>query len=66
MKKRIIPEKVPEKEELNSRWLDLETLADVEVTSEDISYPIEGALLPNQGQGWKASSPRKTNHSPSF
>jgi hypothetical protein len=42
---------------LNSIWLDLEALADVEVTSEASDYPIEGALLANQGQGWKASTP---------
>ena len=48
MKKRIITDTLPSKEELNSRWLDLEALADVEVTSEDNRYPIEGALLTNQ------------------
>jgi hypothetical protein len=57
MKKRIITENVPENKEMNSIWLDLEELADVEVTSEASDYPIEGALLPNQGQGWKASTP---------
>jgi hypothetical protein len=59
MKKRIITDSLPENEELNSSWLDLEALADVEVTSEDSGYPIEGALLPNQGHGWKASKPGK-------
>lgn len=57
MKKRIITENVPENKELNSIWLDLEALADVEVTSEASEYPIEGALLPNQGRGWKACTP---------
>jgi hypothetical protein len=59
MKKRIITENMPENEELNPIWLDLEALADVEVTSETSDYPIEGALLPNQGRGWKASTPGK-------
>jgi hypothetical protein len=59
MKKRIITDIMPSNEELNSRWLDLEALADVEVTSEARGYPIEGALLPNQALGWKASSPGK-------
>jgi hypothetical protein len=59
MKKRIITENVPENKELNSIWLDLEALADVEVTSEASDYPIEGALLFNQGHGWKASTPGK-------
>ena len=38
-------------------WLDLEGLAQVEVTSEDEAYPIEGALLPAQGRGWRAAHP---------
>jgi hypothetical protein len=59
MKKRIITDALPSKEELNSRWLDLEVLAEVEVTSEDKGYPIEGALLPNQSHGWKAGIPGK-------
>ena len=59
MKKRIITETLPSNEELNSRWLDLEALADVEVTSEDNRYPIEGALLTNQSHGWKAGIPGK-------
>ncbi len=56
MKKRIITDTLPSNEELNSRWLDLEVLAEVEVTK---GYPIEGALLPNQSHGWKAGIPGK-------
>jgi hypothetical protein len=59
MKKRIITDTLPSNEELNSRWLDLEALAEVEVTSEDKDYPIEGALLPNHSHGWKAGIPGK-------
>jgi hypothetical protein len=59
MKKRIIIDTMPSNEKLNSRWLDLEVLAEVEVTSEGRGSPIEGALLPNQDHGWKASSPGK-------
>jgi hypothetical protein len=59
MKKRIITENLPDNEELESSWLDLEVLVDVEVTSEDSGYPIEGALLPNNCHGWKASKPGK-------
>lgn len=36
------------------RWLDLDRIAQVEVTSEDPAYPIESALVPNGGQGWRA------------
>jgi hypothetical protein len=59
MKKRIITDTLPSNEELNSHWLDMEVLAEVEVTSEDKGYPIEGALLPNQSRGWKAGIPGK-------
>jgi hypothetical protein len=59
MKKRIITDALPSNEELNSRWLDLEALAEVEVTSENKDYSIEGALLPNNSHGWKAGTPGK-------
>ena len=38
------------------RWLDLEQLATVEVTSEDPSHPVEDALVSRSGTGWRASS----------
>jgi len=57
MKKRIIAQSLPPNEELNTYWLDMGALADVEVTSEAIGYPIEEALLPNKGHGWKAGKP---------
>ena len=38
-------------------WLNLETAASVELTSEDPAFPIESALLgPNKG-GWRAAEP---------
>ncbi len=36
-------------------WLDLEQIASVEVTSEDPSFPIESALVLDDGPGWRAS-----------
>ena len=36
-------------------WLNLEHLAQVEITSEDAGYPIESALLPGTGLGWRAA-----------
>jgi hypothetical protein len=36
-------------------WLDLERLALVEVTSEDVDYPIESALIQGMGPGWRAA-----------
>ncbi|GFO58532.1 hypothetical protein GMST_08570 [Geomonas silvestris] len=41
--------------EKSSRWLDLENLAKVELSSEDPRHPIEAALTPGTGDGWLAS-----------
>ena len=38
----------------DDRWLDLERTARVEVTSEDPTGPIEGALVPGGATGWRA------------
>jgi hypothetical protein len=38
-----------------NRWLDLDQIATVEVTSEDAAFPIESALLLHNGPGWRAS-----------
>ena len=38
-------------------WLELEGLAEVELTSEDAAHPIEGALLPRDERGWRAAEP---------
>ena len=38
-------------------WLDVEDLAEVELTSEDAAHPIECALLPGNASGWRAASP---------
>ena len=40
-----------------SNWLDVEHLAQVEVTSEDAAHPIESALKPGAGPGWRAERP---------
>jgi len=44
---------------LDDAWLDLEQLAKVEVTSESADQPIESALIPNLGLGWRAAQPGK-------
>lgn len=41
---------------IEQNWLSLESIAEVEITSEDSAYPIENALLPNQGLGWRAAT----------
>jgi hypothetical protein len=38
-------------------WLDLEHLAQVEITSEAAGYPVESALIPGTGSGWRALQP---------
>jgi hypothetical protein len=57
MRKRII---LPDQRELSTPgddWLNLERLAEMELTSEDVAYPIESALLPGGGSGWRAAGP---------
>jgi len=38
-------------------WLDVQLLAEVEVSSEDPGHPIDSALLPQSGSGWRAAQP---------
>ena len=38
-------------------WLDLERLVQVEVSSEEEAHPIEAALVPGAGSGWRAAEP---------
>ncbi|MCB1745016.1 MAG: carbohydrate-binding protein [Gammaproteobacteria bacterium] len=57
MRKRIIETEHPVRPEAG--YLDLESLAQVEVTSEDPAHPIEAALLPGRGSGWRAAKPGK-------
>ena len=41
----------------NESWLGLEPLAQVEVTSEEAANPVESALIPGPGPGWRAEQP---------
>ena len=38
-------------------WLDVGRLARVEFTSEEEARPVEAALLPGAGDGWRAAAP---------
>ncbi len=38
-------------------WLDVERLAQFELTSEEAGHPLESALLPGTESGWQAASP---------
>jgi len=40
-------------------WLDIAKLAEVEVTSENDSFPIESAILPGANRGWRAAGAGK-------
>jgi hypothetical protein len=55
MRKRIVTREIQGVVPHHEDWLDLESLAQVELTSEDPSRPIESALKPGAGSGWRAS-----------
>jgi hypothetical protein len=59
MRKRIIGQDLGKVSAAEPGWVgvDLERLAQVEVTSEDAGYPIESALIPGKGTGWRAAQP---------
>ena len=59
MRKRITAAARPDAQPVGEKWLDLELLAEVEVTSEDSAHPIEFALLPGQAAGWRAAKAGK-------
>jgi hypothetical protein len=59
MRKRII---TPTPETIRSRgedWLDIERVAVVEITSEEVHYPIESAFASGQTSGWRAATAGK-------
>jgi hypothetical protein len=57
MRKRIIGHDTRDVQADEPGWLDIERLAQVEITSEDVGYPIESALIPGTGSGWRAAQP---------
>jgi hypothetical protein len=59
MRKQIINQGAEGVSSADKNWLDLEGLAQVEVPSEEAAHPIESALIPNTGSGWRASQPGK-------
>ena len=59
MRKRIITPVQQKNTSLDQDWLNIEGLAEVEITSEDAAHPIEAALLPDRASGWRASNPGK-------
>ena len=59
MRKRIISPVQQETASPGQHWLNVEGLAEVEITSEDAAHPIESALLPGGASGWRAAAPGK-------
>lgn len=57
MRKRIIPPVQKDTPPPGEDWLDLDRLAQVEISSEDATHPIESALLPGRRSGWRAAGP---------
>jgi hypothetical protein len=59
MRKRIIVPAQQQTVSPDQDWLNVEELAEVEITSEDAAHPIESALLPGRNSGWLAAGPGK-------
>ena len=55
MRKRIINQDSQSVVPADQGWLDLQSLAEVELTSEDQANPIEVALVSGAGLGWRAA-----------
>ena len=61
MRKRLITPSPQDAAAHDEGWLDLDRLAVVEVTSEDMDYPVESALASEKIQGWRAADSRHSN-----
>jgi len=59
MRKRIMSPGAEGVSTADQNWLDLEDLAQAEISSEDTAHPIESALITNTGSGWRAAQPGK-------
>jgi len=57
MRKKTISQTVKELSPADQDWLDVASLAQVEITSERATHPIEFALIPGRGPGWQAAQP---------
>jgi hypothetical protein len=55
MRKRITTRSLQTPPPLEQGWLDLESAASVEITSEEDDFPIESALLQRDQGGWRAA-----------
>ena len=55
MRKQVVTQGSQEPSTVEPDWLDLESIARVEVTSEEAEHPVESALIPGTGLGWRAA-----------
>ena len=55
MRKRLIATASQDAPHLEEGWLDLESAATVEVTSEAKGHPVESALVSGEMRGWRAA-----------
>ena len=59
MRKRTLNPDFQDTDNSSDGWLDLERIATVEISSESSDHPVESALVPNGGSGWRAAEPGK-------
>jgi hypothetical protein len=59
MRKRLITPDPEQSVPLSEDWLNVEKIAEVEITSENVDHPIESALLSGGASGWRAAGPGK-------
>jgi hypothetical protein len=57
MRKRLVDGLHHDSAKSEQNWLQVEELAEVELTSEDVSHPIESAFLATGASGWRAAGP---------
>ena len=57
MRKTVVKRETERSPKTGINWLDLESIARVELTSEDPLQPIESALQPIGAPGWRAAEP---------
>src|SRR5256885_8892153 len=55
MRKRITGSHNSQPGDPSQRWLDLDQIATIEVTSENSSFPIESVFASKGGPGWRAA-----------
>lgn len=57
MRKTVVKQEEQGKGATSMEWLDVDSLAQVEISSEDPAHPVESALKPHAAAGWRAAEP---------